>query len=270
MISGRALRRNALRQPDNMPALLLRGAELALLLLAGLLLARLGWALLTPAGPIGTPRGAPALAAIDPAALGRFDPFLRSRAQPAPAAISNLDLTLVGTRVDGASGRGSAILVLPDDTQATIGVGEEVVPGVRLIGVAFDSVTLDNAGNREELYLDQSGPVPAGTIMPAAAPPPAVDRPRLGADLQATPRIADGRITGLVLAPKGSGAAFAAAGLQPGDVLVSVDGTPVATLGDPAALVRRLDAGGLSVQIERGGRPLSLTLDSSQAGRSAR
>ncbi|GGI91525.1 hypothetical protein GCM10007973_29760 [Polymorphobacter multimanifer] len=264
MMRGRALRQASLL-PDTLPAQILRGAELALLLLAGLLLARLGWALLTPAGPFGTPRGAPALAAIDPAALGRFDPFFRTRAEAAPAAVSNLDLTLVGTRVDGASGRGSAILVLPDDTQASIGVGEEIVPGVRLVAVAFDSVTLDNGGNREELFLDQSGPVPAGASVridtaPRLADRPS-DRPRLAADLQATPRIADGRITGFVLSTKGSGTAFAAAGLQPGDVLVSVDGAPVANLGDPAALVRRLDAGGLSVQIERGGRALSLTLD---------
>jgi general secretion pathway protein C len=255
MMRGRALSR-----PEVLPAMLLRGTELALLLLAGLLLARLGWALITPAGPFGAPRGAPPVAAIDPAALGRFDPFFRSRLQATPSAVSDLDLTLVGTRVDGASGRGSAILILPDDTQASIGVGEDVVAGVRLIGVAFDHVTLDNAGAREELYLDQSGPVSAGAIVQPSAPPTAV-RPRLGADLQAIPRITNGLMTGLVLSPKGSGTAFAAAGLQAGDVLVSVDGTPAASLGDPAALVRRLDAGGLAVQIERGGRTLSLTLD---------
>lgn len=243
---------------------LLRLAELALWLVGGLLLARLGWALITPAGSLGSPGATSPLAVIDPQVMGRFDPFFRDRVVAGPVAVSSLDLTLVGTRVDGASGRGSAILILPDQTQASIGVGEDVMPGVRLVGVAFDSVTLDNGGAREDLFLDQSAPASASSAALAQAKS-ASAKPRLGADLQATPRLADGRITGLVLSAKGSGAAFAAAGLQAGDVLVRVDGTPVAALGDPGALVRRLDAGGLAVQIERGGRTLDLALDAEGA-----
>ena len=63
-----------------------------------------------------------------------------------------------------------------------------------------------------------------------------------------------------MLTPKGSGTAFLAAGLQPGDVLVSVDGAPVASISDPGALTRRLDAGGVGITVERAGSRVNLQI----------
>jgi general secretion pathway protein C len=84
------------------------------------------------------------------------DPFFP--AGPAAAdTVSSLDLVLLGTRVDAASGRGSAILATPDGQQKSVGVGEEIMPGVRLAAVEFESVTLDRGGALEQLYIDQSG-----------------------------------------------------------------------------------------------------------------
>ncbi|WP_156874486.1 type II secretion system protein N [Sandarakinorhabdus limnophila] len=127
-------------------------AELAGWVLAGLAAARLIWLAITPAGPLGTPHVAlptgPVVVAVDP-----FFP-----AGPAAAdTVSSLDLVLLGTRVDAASGRGSAILATPDGQQKSVGVGEEIMPGVRLAAVEFESVTLDRGGAREQLYIDQSG-----------------------------------------------------------------------------------------------------------------
>ena len=134
------------------PARLLGMAELAGWVLAGLAAARLIWLAITPAGPLGTPHVAlptgPVVVAVDP-----FFP-----AGPAAAdTVSSLDLVLLGTRVDAASGRGSAILATPDGQQKSVGVGEEIMPGVRLAAVEFESVTLDRGGAREQLYIDQSG-----------------------------------------------------------------------------------------------------------------
>jgi hypothetical protein len=133
-------------------ARLLALAELAGWAIMGLVAARLIWAALTPAGPLGTPQVAlpsgPVVVAVDP-----FFP-----AGPAAAdAVSSLDLVLLGTRVDAASGRGSAILATPDGQQKSVGVGEEIMPGVKLAAVEFESVTLDRGGTREQLYIDQSG-----------------------------------------------------------------------------------------------------------------
>ncbi len=134
------------------PARLLAAAELAGWALAGLLVARLVWLALTPAGPLGQPvaplPSGPVLVAVDP-----FVP----QGPAAADAVSGLDLVLLGTRVDAASGRGSAIIATADGLQKSVGVGEEIMPGVRLAAVEFESVTLDRGGARETLYIDQSG-----------------------------------------------------------------------------------------------------------------
>jgi general secretion pathway protein C len=229
---------------------------------------RLGYALVTPAGPLGRWTAPAAAPAVAPDTLARFDPFFRSRGDEGGMQVSDLDLKLMGTRLDQATGRGSAIIALEADRQESFAVGDEVVPGVRLLAVAFDSVTLDNAGAREQLFLDQSGPIPAAA--PASAPAsgqagapaagPRVAAARLGADISMVPRLEGGRITGLVLSPRGSGTGFAAAGLQAGDVLLRVDGQDVSGINDPATLIRRLDAGGVALEVERGGQVTRLRL----------
>ncbi|MEI6486455.1 MAG: type II secretion system protein N [Sphingomonadales bacterium] len=137
-----------------MPARLMAVLEAGLWLLAGLAAARALWLALTPAGPLGTPP-VPALTAPTPLALAGIDPFFPQGAAAADA-VSGLDLALLGTRVDAASGRGSAIIATPDGRQTSVGVGDEIMPGVRLAAVAFESVTLDRGGARETLYIDQS------------------------------------------------------------------------------------------------------------------
>lgn len=257
-----------LLSPDRLLMLL----ELLVLTLLALQIARLGWTVATPVTPFGawqpvaTATNRPA---IDPSALGGFDPFFRQRSDAA-SEVSSLGLTLLGTRVDTVSGRGSAIIAVPDGKQSSFLVGEEIVPGVKLKSVQFDGVTLDSGGKSESLFLDQSaGPAPvtpetAGLSTPAPPAPATAARARLAADIMITPRLKGSEITGYVLAPKGSGAAFAAAGLAPGDILVDVAGTAVANLDDPASITRQLDAGGVRITVERGGKPVELTIGASQ------
>ena len=91
------------------PARLVGGAELLGWALAGLVLAGAIWLALPPAGPLGQPAAGPSPPAL---ALAGVDPFFP--AGPAVAdAVSGLDLVLLGTRVDAASGRGSAIIATP-------------------------------------------------------------------------------------------------------------------------------------------------------------
>jgi general secretion pathway protein C len=121
---------------------------------AGIVLARAFWLAVTPAGPLGMPPAA-ITASASPMALAGSDPFFPQGAAAADA-VSGLDLVLVGTRVDAASGRGSAIIATPDGGQQSFAVGEDIMPGVALVAVAFESVTLDRGGVRETLYIDQS------------------------------------------------------------------------------------------------------------------
>ena len=131
-------------------------AELILLLLIAVQAARLFWILVAPIGPVGDWRTQSALAAPGDAVLGDFDPFFRIQAGSGPAVVTSLNLTLHGTREDRATGRGSAIIALPDGRQMSFMVGEEIMPGVRLTAVGFDNVTIDRQGTAEQIFLDQS------------------------------------------------------------------------------------------------------------------
>ncbi len=236
---------------------LLAAAEALLLVGLAFAIAHLGWTLVTPVTPFGVPVAAPRPIA-DPAALGSFDPFFRSRSDAGASQVSTLDLKLVGTRVDTVSGRGAAIIAASSAPQTSFSVGETILPGVTLAAVGFDSATIDRGGRREQLFIDQS----AGTapVTPESSGLAKAAAPRLAADIALTPRLRGTAITGFSLDPKGSGTAFAAAGLQPGDVLTAVDGVPVARLGDPAGVARRLDSGGVTATIERGGKALTLRI----------
>ncbi|MGO7251648.1 type II secretion system protein N, partial [Rhizobium brockwellii] len=90
------------------------------------------WVIVTPVSPLGEWRPlAPAIAGSASAILEGFDPFFRVQGQQAaPDAVTTLQLTLFGTRLDEASGRGSAILAGPDGVQRSVSVGEEIQPGV--------------------------------------------------------------------------------------------------------------------------------------------
>ena len=251
--------------------------ELVLLAVLAIQCTRLLWAIVTPVGPLGDWRLAQPGAGGSPVAILRgFDPFFRvSGAQSGTTAVTSLQLTLFGTRIDDATGMSSAIIAGPDGVQNSIGLGEEIVPGVRLKAVAFDHVTIDRGGKAEELYIDQSnGPPLSTTAAPAgAAPvatppegsaaagmPPGVNASQLKSDIGFTPRIDGGRISGLVVRSQGSGAAFRAMGLKDGDVVTSAGGRAIAGPADLDRVFSGLTPGSsLSITVERGGQTLSLT-----------
>ena len=247
---------------DRVAGMALMAAELLVLAVLAWQMARLLWLLVTPAATLGTWQPPVAVAAaVDSSVFGSFDPFFRTVVDD-DAAVSGLDLTLSGTRVDNVSGRGSAIIAAANGVQTSFMVGETVQPGVVLTAVGFDSVTLERGGVTEKLFIDQSAGVAPVTPQTAGidqrgAP---VAGSRLADQILVTPRLQGSTITGYVLTPKGAGTAFAAAGLEPGDVLVSVDGASVTSLKDAAGLTQQLDAGRLNISVERGGRTVSLRI----------
>lgn len=243
-------------------------AEIVLLALLAWQAARFAWAIVTPVSPLGEWR-VPEPAPADTAILGRFDPFFRGEAA-APGTVTSLAVTLFGTRVDEASGRGSAIVAGPDGVQKSVSVGEEVAPGVRLSAVAFDHVTLDRGGQAEDLFLDQSGagsrvvpaPAPAAGGQVAGPPPAATaTAQQIRSDIAVIPRIEGGRVSGLVVRPQGSGAAFRSAGLQPGDVITAFSGKPVTGADDIARVAAEFAKGGrIPITVERGGDTVPLSI----------
>ena len=198
-------------------------------------------------------------------ALGSFDPFFRLESGGA-GVVTSLNLKLFGVREDRATGRGSAIIALPDGRQSSFAVGEEIMPGVTLAEVGFDSVTINHQGSREQIFLDQSRPAqavgPAGPAAPAA-PAPAAARAASNPQIQFRERVSGGRVNGISVGPGiDGGYALRAAGLMPGDVIVSINGQRVESLDQARTIVRRT-RGEVSVIVDRGGRavPLRTSLD---------
>lgn len=249
----------------------------ALLVLALVIqVARLVWTIVTPIAPLGDWQARTANV-MSPAARGAlfasFDGFDRAAAGgDASAAVTSLDLTLYGLRMNEASGGGSAIIAGSDGVQRSYGVGEEVSPGVKLVQVLFDHVVLERAGTQESLFIDQS--VPADTVgdaplgaAPAAGAPPVVQAPgpltpeAITGGIGFAPRTENGRATGFAVTPKGDGSVFAQAGFKPGDIVVEVNGRKVTSAADGAALSGQIRPGArLSLVIERGTETLPIAL----------
>ncbi len=250
-------------------------AELVLLGALAVQCARLVWTVVTPVTPLGDWRPAGVTLPAAPGEVLRgFDPFYRiSGVQTGPAVVTSLQLKLFGTRIDEAMGRGSAILAGPDGVQQSVAVGEEIMPGVVLKEVAFDHVSIERGGVREDLFLDQSGgsgaptaPAPAGDAgaSPPSAPPgggAGLTVQQFQAEIGFVPRVEGGRINGLVVRPQGSGAAFRAAGLREGDIVTQIGGRAVQGPADIERLAGQFSGGGsMALTVDRGGQSLTLNV----------
>jgi general secretion pathway protein C len=256
-------------------------SALELLLLAGLAAqcARLFWVLVTPVGALGPWQPVqPGFAGSPTAVLQGFDPFFRLSGgdEGKPLTVTSLQLTLFGTRMNDATGGGSAIIAGPDGVQQSVAVGDEISPGVKLKAVAFDHVTIDRGGADEDLFIDQSGavapvvpPPPAGAAPSLLGPVPplpgggarGVTPTQLRSDIGFIPRVDGGRVSGLVVRPQGSGIAFRQAGLREGDVITAINGRAVTGQGDMEQLGAQIGKGGtIPVTVERGNDTLSLTI----------
>ncbi len=244
-----------------------------LLLIAGLATqsARLLWTLVTPVSPLGDWRPAEVSVPGRPYdVLAGFDPFFRlGGAQQGAATVTSLQLTLFGIRVDEASGRGSAIVAGPDNVQKSVGVGEEIQPGVRLKAVAFDHITIDRGGATEDLFLVQSdapqpgqaAPVPGAPPIAGQAAPSPIAANQIRNEIGFIPRIDGGRISGLVVRPQGTGSLFRTAGLREGDVVTAIGGRPVTGPQDLDRVTADFAGGGnIPITVERGTQTLALAI----------
>lgn len=283
---GRANVISKLRQWTSATAQSVRGPDRAAHLrvvveavLIGLLLlqaGRLVWIVVDPNAPSMAPL---AQAQIKPADLNvfqRFDAFFRTGGLSSLADVTNADtaqLRLFGVRSGGA-GDGSAIIGLADGRQVSVGVGEEVEPGLVLKEVGQDYVTLARGLSVSRLVFSEvpvgappPPPPPPGeqVVGPAApasapsAPAAAVDPSRLMAQASLRPRMQGMAIKGFTVS--GSGDQLAAAGLQAGDVILSVNGNELTGLDRIAALRGQLaNSANAEVRFERAGQVQTTTI----------
>lgn len=254
----------------------LKVLEIVLIAVLAVQCARLVWAIATPVGPIGDWRsdaGVPTLTAPDRALFERFDPFFRLESD-GQLVVTDLDLRLFGVRQNRASGRGSAIIALPNGEQDSFSVGDELMPGVILESVAFDFVTISRDGASEQIFLDQSATPPAASQSASAALPVrgegtsataspsasarSITPGQLAAGAQISPRREGAAVTGIILQPSGADdSAIRAAGFEPGDIIISINGERIADMGQAVSFASALGTGDGFVQVERDGEIVS-------------
>lgn len=204
------------------------------------------------------------------------DPAAASNAADAPK--TQLNLVLAGTIAVDDPAKGMA-LIGPTAVNAKVySVGESVDGGVRLHEVYADRAILDRGGQLEALYLPRqmSGSAPPPRPM---TPPPsqgaalanrvrqmvAQDAGTITDVMRPQPVFADGKQRGFRVYPGRKREQFSRLGLQPGDLITAINGTP---LDDPARgmeVFRTMgSASQVSVTLERGGQKQELVLDMTQ------
>ena len=199
------------------------------------------------------------------------------------AAVAVAELTAIGVITSAHPGGGVAILRSGDRVRV-VTVGEQAF-GARLTQVAPDRVVLDVGGQSVELRLAGApSPTPAPSIPPPPEPamqatpgePVAVEQalsrehvqrrlaseiPRILGETALQPATEDGRIVGLRLVRVASGTLLTELGIQAGDVLTEVNGTPTDSLPALIGLWTRLqNETAIRATVLRGGRPLQLSV----------
>jgi general secretion pathway protein C len=227
---------------------------------------------------------------LDPFRLGAF---ASADANTEDAPTSTLNLTVVGARVASAHNDGSAIIRTPDNAERLYHKGDQIVDGVVLERVEEGRVLVRRQGVIEALPFTQRGlsvlsSAPAsrpsgGTIVSAPAREPEHDEDQLadaavagaiaapagapseravsGSALMGSvaPRPAPEGEAGVALYPRGDGAAFTAAGFEPGDVVTMVNGVMVADASRLNEVLSGLGRGSaVNVRVERGRETASL------------
>lgn len=224
---------------------------LAIIVLAILLLRGGGRGALPP-GPVTTPATAPSVAP-PPIAPPAVPPPVAVVPPPVPAADLS-QLRLYGLLASGA------VVGFANGGQRLVPVGREALPGLTLVRIEQNVAVFQSASGEMRLGFDgivAAGPATTATPLPATGPQhEEVLRYRLGL----APRMAGGRVSGFTVQSNVEMPALARAGIQPGDVIVAVNGQPVDE--DMLSKVPRIvtSPGGARFEVERGGRRLPLSL----------
>ena len=237
-------------------------------------------------------------ATVNPAAVGNAPPATAVVAQdlngivnahlfgiaskdPNPADVSaapqtQMNLVLTGTMASADPQKGYAIVGDSATSAKTYPTGATLRPGTRLHSVFTDRVIIDNGGKLETLVLPRQFAVTAAQVRPAiAATGNGVgDELRRIAEtnpgaftsvVRPQPVFANGVQRGYRVYPGRDRQQFSRLGLQPGDLVTSVNGTP---LDDPSRGMEIFNslnsAAQVSVTVERNGQTQQLSLNTAQ------
>ena len=268
-------------------------AEVALVAVLAVLLAKAGWLMLEPGGAVSMPqplaqnaRASEAQARTDlsgdPALLVTSNPFISSEQPVADipeAPETKLNLILKGVRAS-AEGSGVAMIVMPDNRLHIFAPGERILDGVVLDRVFGDRVTLRKDGQIEALLMASgadrlavlsSPDSPAGATVPSSA-----NLTTVGSSAGTGGSAADAAgafLANLVINPvhhgqdfvgyevgsRGDTALLERSGLRAGDIVTAIGGTPAGSIAPGELAVRLASEKTIRLQIDRDGRQIDQT-----------
>lgn len=262
-----------------------RAVNLVLVVLSGVMLARLVW-LVVPA-PAATAAAMPAPAAD--AGTARPDPqalvgaivgaglFRAADAAAGPAPVdapeTHLNLTLTGILFSQAPHYSVAIIEDAKGHERYYRPRDEVVDGVTLNAIYADRVILERGGRLETLSL--AGEQAAHKAAAAAGDDAATARPDLG-QLRETllqkpdsitqfvrlqPVYSDGALRGYRVYPGSKRSLFFSTGLRPGDLVTAINGVSLRDPGKGLAALNELSkAKSVNLTLTRLGQTRNLTI----------
>ncbi len=199
-----------------------------------------------------------------------------SSGDPSQAPATSANLTLAGTLAGSQPELGWAIIGASGQSARVYATGAALPGGAKLFAVYPDRVILDRGGARESLMLPRlsGGGVPmASASLPGASPQDGsladsvrqllVQNPASAGDLlRPQPVFAGGTLKGYRVYPGRNRAQFVSLGLQPGDLVMAVNG---AALDDPnrgLEILRGIGQGSaVTLTIDRSGQQQQITVD---------
>lgn len=228
-----------------------------------------------PASVVNAPRRTVNVQAIVDAHL--FGVQQQTTADATSAPQTQMNLVLAGTWASEDPSRGFAFIGESANAARMYGVGKSVRSGTVLHSVYPDRVILDTNGKLEALILPR---LSSASLTAQLSPPPprapanqvenlrrmAESNPAAFSEIvRPQPVFANGVQRGYRVYPGRNRQQFAKLGLQPGDLVLSINGTP---LDDPQRGMEIFNTMGASdrvtVTVERNGQPQELSLNMAQ------
>lgn len=194
----------------------------------------------------------------------------------AEAPQTQMNLVLSGVFAANDPGKGLAIIGESAQSVKVYSVGDAVRPGTKLHAVYMDRVILDRNGQLEALALPKHmaagvainrppAPAPGGGIAQSLRRVAETNPSAFAEIIRPQPVFANGVQRGYRVYPGRNRQQFARLGLQPGDLVLAINGTP---LDDPQRGTEIFNTMGTSdrvnVTIERNGQAQEMTLNMTQ------
>jgi general secretion pathway protein C len=222
---------------------------------------------------------------IDAHLFGVAAPDSQTDADPSDAPETRMSLVLAGTIASSDPKGGLGIIGETAATAKVYRVGDSIAGGARLNAVYDDRVILDRGGQLEALLLPREYRGGSGANSTALPPRPIANAPAgAGAEvadrvrrliaqdpgsvaeiMRPQPVFTNGQQRGYRVYPGRNRQQFTRLGLHPGDLVMSINGTP---LDDPQRgmeIFRSISsADQVRVTIERNGKPQELVLNMAQ------